>query len=164
MWIYLENQPPKAWVQSSLTLSNFKVYHQSFQLYLGLAQQPLIMCLMQIFREETCSPQKIGVHFVLWQKIQELYVALWPYYCQHYQAFQGHGEGFEGGLKMVQWCPLVAQHECTDWEQAIGLKTTVWSLKGFHVPGDLHDGKGVLSFQDLKDHFDQQDSSSIICK
>lgn len=29
-----------------------------------------------------------------------------------------------------------------------------WTLKGINVTGDLYDGKGMLSYQDLKDRFD----------
>lgn len=34
-----------------------------------------------------------------------------------------------------------------------------WSLKGINVVGDLYDGNGMFSYQDLKDRFDLQDSS-----
>ena len=32
-----------------------------------------------------------------------------------------------------------------------------WSLKGIYVVGDLYDGNGMLSYQDLKDRFALQD-------
>lgn len=144
--------------QGGLALPNFKVYHQSFQLHPVVAWFDGRSCISWKYLEKNLvHPRRL--EDVLFSNIKDKYCMLryGPIIVNTIRNFKIVERNLKGNSKWHSDAPLWHNINVQIGNKPLDFKP--WSLKGINVIGDLYDGKGMLSYQDLKDHFDLQDSS-----